>query len=324
MKISFCIPTFNRCILLRQTIESILRLDDKNIEIIVSDNASTDDTEVYIKSLQGRHEHIRYHKWLNTVDCGKNLLKVVELATCDYCWLLTDDDIIQIDSLDNIRMILNLYPELSGISVNVEGFDKNLVKKKCIRYAHKMNESKYFDSFEECYNELGAWFGYWSALIVNRKRWEAARVNPKHLDFHGYHHLFLVCEMIRKNPKWFFLNQKCVAYRADSESYASEFGIFNRYKLDLYSYKKIGEDFFGQKSKVAKKICKRVLNSYSFWQLVSIKYMKGNLRLLFRLCILSLKYYKFHPEFWYKLLPLFFMPRPFLLALRYLYRRLIL
>ncbi len=43
-KVTVLIPTFNRARHLRQAIESALRQDYTTLEVIVSDNASTDDT----------------------------------------------------------------------------------------------------------------------------------------------------------------------------------------------------------------------------------------------------------------------------------------
>lgn len=44
MKISICIPHYNRCEYLLSVIDSIASQDYKNIEIIISDDASSDDS----------------------------------------------------------------------------------------------------------------------------------------------------------------------------------------------------------------------------------------------------------------------------------------
>jgi abequosyltransferase len=54
-KISICIPTYNRARLLEEAIKSILSQTtdiSSEIEICVSDNCSTDNTELVIKKLQ--------------------------------------------------------------------------------------------------------------------------------------------------------------------------------------------------------------------------------------------------------------------------------
>jgi glycosyltransferase involved in cell wall biosynthesis len=46
-----CIPTYNRSGLLRSSLQSVLWQSLRDIEVIVSDNASTDDTEDVVRSL---------------------------------------------------------------------------------------------------------------------------------------------------------------------------------------------------------------------------------------------------------------------------------
>lgn len=43
--VSIGIPTYNRASTLRRTLESVIAQDYANLEIIISDNASTDETQ---------------------------------------------------------------------------------------------------------------------------------------------------------------------------------------------------------------------------------------------------------------------------------------
>ncbi len=57
MKLSICIPQYNR---INYLLESLLIIEDQtypNIEIVISDDCSTDDTEERIKSLIPRHKY---------------------------------------------------------------------------------------------------------------------------------------------------------------------------------------------------------------------------------------------------------------------------
>jgi glycosyltransferase involved in cell wall biosynthesis len=59
-KLSICIPTYNRAQTLRETIDSILPqiLGNFNIEILISDNASTDDTPSIVCEYQLQNRSI--------------------------------------------------------------------------------------------------------------------------------------------------------------------------------------------------------------------------------------------------------------------------
>ena len=127
--LSFCIPTYNRRQLLAETLESILS-QSSEVEIIVSDNCSLDGTQSYMEDLCKKYSQIRYHRWDNPVECGQNLLHTVELAAGKYCWLMTDDDCLEPGAIDHVMELLQLYAGITGISVNVEGYDRFLKEKK--------------------------------------------------------------------------------------------------------------------------------------------------------------------------------------------------
>lgn len=61
IKISICIPTYNRAELLRNTLKAILsQIDVKSTEVIVSNNASTDNTENVVKDYIRSYPCIKY------------------------------------------------------------------------------------------------------------------------------------------------------------------------------------------------------------------------------------------------------------------------
>lgn len=60
--VSICIPTYNREKYLKHTIESALKQTYSNIEIIVSDNASDDNTVNLVKSFKDKRIHLIVQK----------------------------------------------------------------------------------------------------------------------------------------------------------------------------------------------------------------------------------------------------------------------
>lgn len=321
MKISFCIPTFNRSQMLQETLSSIIYQQTKDIEIVVCDNCSTDDTERVIDHALKVYKNISYFRWKTQVECGQNLLKSVELASGEYCWLLTDDDRLEEGAVEEVRIILQKHKNLAGISVNVEGYDRFFRNKKKIRYSHNVKKSKKYNSLNNAYIDLGAWFGYWSAHIVKKSLWEKASDDSEYKQYIGYHHLYLILKMIQIHPQWYFSSKKCVGYRADNESFSEEYGKYQRYFIDLYTYSEIGKAFFGNYLKAANKVCLKVLKSHSLGQIISMKLDRVSTKLLLKVLKLSFQYYRSYPIFWFKLLPVILIPRCFMLLARYIYRK---
>lgn len=98
IKVTIGIPTYNRLGYLREALDSALRQTYKNIEIVVSDNASEDGTEEYLRGLleEGRIKYVRQSTNIGMVG---NWNACLSLATGEYFLLLSDDDVLAIDAI---------------------------------------------------------------------------------------------------------------------------------------------------------------------------------------------------------------------------------
>jgi len=97
MKIlSLCLPTYKRKNFLDRAIKNIIEetndIRDK-VELCISDNASLDGTENIVKKYSKKYSFIRYNKNQKNIGYDKNLLKTLDMASGEYCWFISDDDI---------------------------------------------------------------------------------------------------------------------------------------------------------------------------------------------------------------------------------------
>lgn len=90
--VSIGIPTFNRSALLSRAIQSAQSQTHRRVEILVSDNASTDDTAAVCASLMQTDDRIRYVRAETNRGAAWNFNRALELATGDYFMWLGDDD----------------------------------------------------------------------------------------------------------------------------------------------------------------------------------------------------------------------------------------
>lgn len=117
---SICIPNFNYSKYLKLTIESVLQQSFQDFEIIVSDNASTDDSVAMVKSFNDSRILIVE----NSINLGftPNLDKCTEIARGRYMILLSSDDIMLPNALSTYYNIIernqgNLLVLMSACSV---------------------------------------------------------------------------------------------------------------------------------------------------------------------------------------------------------------
>ena len=132
LKISICIPTYNRAESLANCLESIA-IASKNhtnrFEVCVSDNGSSDETMDVVQKARKFHE-IFYHR--NEINLGipKNFIKVVSMAKSEFVWLLGDDDLLMPDTFDRLLPLLDNNPKIDFFYLNSFHLDKNYIDSK--------------------------------------------------------------------------------------------------------------------------------------------------------------------------------------------------
>jgi glycosyltransferase involved in cell wall biosynthesis len=92
--LSFCLPTYNNAPELVATLNSIVPqvlAVSQSVEIVISDNASDDETQKVCGSFTSRHPFVKYFRNECNVGFDGNVLSVMEKASGRYCWLFGDD-----------------------------------------------------------------------------------------------------------------------------------------------------------------------------------------------------------------------------------------
>ncbi len=120
MKISICIPTYNRAKHLANCLESIFSIRSEKkylLEICVSDNGSSDDTEYVVKNMQAKMP-IKYSR--NPINLGltQNFLNVINMASGEFAWLIGDDDLLLPDSLDKLLILFENNEDVDFYFIN--------------------------------------------------------------------------------------------------------------------------------------------------------------------------------------------------------------
>jgi len=120
MKISICIPTYNRAQYLRNCLHSIvLNHADTDIdyEVCVSDNCSSDDTTIVVEEFRELLP-VKYQRNSENLGIPRNFLSVVSMADGDFVWLLGDDDLLMPDALSSLSDLIYINPDVDYFYVN--------------------------------------------------------------------------------------------------------------------------------------------------------------------------------------------------------------
>lgn len=107
-KISVCIPTYNRAGSLRGTLEAMLGQTYTDFELIVCDDASTDDTRG--AALSYMDPRIKYHRNERNLGLYGNWNRCIELAAGSYIAIYHDHDIYLPTILERSAALLDRHP----------------------------------------------------------------------------------------------------------------------------------------------------------------------------------------------------------------------
>ena len=126
MRLSFCISTRNRGALLGETLASIISQATEDVEIVIVDGASTDNTSDVVRSIQASFPRLRYVRQTENTGIDQGFAEAVHLARGEYCWLFSDDDLLKPDA---IKTVLDAIKENDGlVIVNTEVLNATLEK----------------------------------------------------------------------------------------------------------------------------------------------------------------------------------------------------
>ncbi|MEW6246148.1 MAG: glycosyltransferase [Nitrospirota bacterium] len=108
--VSVCLPTYNRSKMLREAVASVLSQTLHNFELIVSDNASEDDTEEVVRSF--KDPRIVYMRNSRNIGMTANINKCFATAKGEFIALCPDDDLMLPSNLARKVELLKRVPTM--------------------------------------------------------------------------------------------------------------------------------------------------------------------------------------------------------------------
>lgn len=249
-KLSICIPTFNRAAYIGSTLQKILEQNFKELQVVVADNASSDNTETIVQEYIKKGLAIKYFRWSENMGADNNYRKVAELADGEYLWFLGSDDWICPGALD---IVINKCESLnSDILLCSEYLCDLEMRPYSVHYLlGKGTPDTTFnfpsrDQFLEYFNlaqSQSALFGYLSSIIVKKNRWSSVIYDHRY-DGTLYSHMYILYVIVSQGATLHYISSPLVMWRSGNDSFGGKGKITERYLVDIDGFKMIIDDFF--------------------------------------------------------------------------------
>ena len=174
-KLTIAIPVYNGSSTLKNTLDSLV-YQNANIDILISDNASTDATSKIAQAYESKYDNVYYSRNIENLGYDRNFEMCFQKSISDYVWLLGDDDIIRPGAIQRVLDILERHSNLGFIYVNyaiVNRQTNEVTKERDL----KIYEDLYVPRGERCFDLLGEYPNFISTLIFKRDVWNT--INKK-------------------------------------------------------------------------------------------------------------------------------------------------
>ncbi|HEY4156889.1 MAG TPA: glycosyltransferase family 2 protein [Polyangiaceae bacterium] len=160
--LSICVTTYNRAKWLTHSLPLILEQSAPYagmVEVLVCDNASPDDTE-QVASQFLEHAHFSYYRNEKNVGMLGNLGKSCERARGRYIWVIGDDDLLVLGTLERVLLAIANHPSIELIYTNYAytHFDRpeEIQDANAVIHAARAISPRVEDAFAERLSEIAA------------------------------------------------------------------------------------------------------------------------------------------------------------------------
>jgi abequosyltransferase len=172
ISLSVCIATRNRGSFIGATLESIICQATQQVEIVVLDGASTDNTGEVIRRYQERFPRLRYSPQDANMGVDQDFAKAVDLAQGEYCWLFSDDDLMKPGA---IQAVLDAIKGQYGLIIaNAEVRNTDLSRELELQRLPLSADRVYrSDESHQLLADVGDYLTFIGGVIIKRQLWNA-------------------------------------------------------------------------------------------------------------------------------------------------------
>lgn len=169
-RLSICIATWNRARFIGETLDSIVPQLTEDVELLILDGASPDDTSEVVARYARRDPCIRYFREDTNSGVDRDYDKAVEHARGRYCWLMTDDDLLMPDAVERVLDALADKPDLLVVNAEVRSVDLSIRLQE--RLLDVSSDREYpTEAARSFFAEVAAHLKFIGAVVIARDVW---------------------------------------------------------------------------------------------------------------------------------------------------------
>lgn len=169
IRLSICIATYGRADYIGCTLDSILPQINGDVELLVVDGCSPDRTPEVMGRYIEAHPRLRYVREEVNSGIDGDYDKAVKYARGDFCWLMTDDDLVVEGA---VQRVLACLRDVDLVVVNAEVRNKDLSTVLRPRMLGIGADKRFNEpSGEAFFVEVANYLSFIGGVVVRRQWW---------------------------------------------------------------------------------------------------------------------------------------------------------
>ena len=234
--VSIALTTFNRGNILKETIESILNQTFKDFELIISDDNSTDNTEIICREYEKKDQRVKYFRNETNLKMPGNLNAAISRCSGEFIANLHDGDIYRKDLIEKWKCALDKYPDAAFVFNDY--YDKDNNGKIVIAKPPFKNELCRYEIAQHYFKTVSSCV--WGTVMVRASAYKKYGLFNPEFGFISDVEMWL---RLIKNNKAVYLNEPLITLtpREKDHPYAfphwkNLYWTFSMYRFELENY----------------------------------------------------------------------------------------
>lgn len=250
IRLSICIPTYNFGPFIGETLDSILPQLSSEVEVIVFDGGSTDQTADEVNKRNSACAQLHYFRQDHRGGIDRDIESSVEMARGEYCWLFSADDVMQPGAIAHVLNALKSGLDIYLCEHILCSFDLQPVRpyppfrgftgQRTFDFSNQTQRRDYFRFAKTS----EAFFSFMAGPIFRASLWRS--VDPPD-SFRGTCWIVAgrLLYAMNRGVSLRYLGKPLLWKRGDNDSFASR-GIVNRFRIAIHGFQHVADTVFGR------------------------------------------------------------------------------
>ena len=275
IRLSICIPTYNRAAFIGETLRSILPQVSDDVEIVIVDGASTDNTEQVVASFRDLFPNFVYHRGVTNKGVDRDMATAVELARGGFCWLMSSDDLVKPGAISKMLDEILTGDDIYICDATLCDYNMKPIRNTSfLSIRQKTNQFNLSDRVQllqylSLATSNNALFCYMSTIVFRRESWISIGYNNL-FSGTGYAHVFMLLSFIKTRCLIKYIPFQLILNRAGNDSFSSQ-GIEKRYLLDFDGYLLLANKLFNDDPQVRRSFLQVMTREHPWYRLIKLR-----------------------------------------------------